>query len=124
MLMVSAGVLGFASYTEYLRPGTVLPSRRTLGRSVITAFEEGKMELVKILAEADTFAATTDLWSDRRHRTYATVTVHFVGPDWKLQDAVLSTKRIFGRRRGIEIQKVCEDIFEVYSIVESDCSVI
>lgn len=114
MLYVNVHV-GFKQFCEVMNPSVVLPSRRTLGRLVNKAFLDGKKSLHGRLQSVSNIAVTSDLWSDRRHRSYVTVTIHFVDDKWRLHHLVVSTRRIFGRRTAADIEQICSTIFTVSS---------
>ena len=92
---------GFKKYSALLNACYEIPSRRTLSRNVMLKYDFAMEKVKALLSHHDGFfVITSDLWSDRRHRTYITVTVHFVDDVFFVQDIVWATKPITGRRTG------------------------
>ena len=60
---------GFKYFMKCVRPEYTIPTRKTIGKRIITAYMEGKEELIKILAEQEWVATTADCWSSR-HRSF------------------------------------------------------
>ena len=58
-------------------------------------------------------AITTDTWTSRVVKSFATYTVHFIDSEWSLQSYVLATRVMDGRHTGVNIaQHLCTVVKE------------
>ena len=86
---------GFQNFVKILDPKYIPPSRRTIMRDLFPPFYEAStQELARLLAECDSCAITTDLWTSCTTTGFLTVTCHFFTKLWKLRSYVLDTVHI------------------------------
>ena len=66
--------------------------------------------IMPALKEAESFSATTDLWTSAATEPYMTLTVHFIDKTWNLQSFCLDTVPIFSDHTGQNITDAVMDI--------------
>jgi hypothetical protein len=86
---------GFNNFVSALDPRYVLPSRKTLMRSLIpTRYNLVKASFLQQLREVNSCAITTNFWSACNAENYITVTCHFINSTWELKSCVLATYQV------------------------------
>jgi len=81
----------FAALLSYLRPQYKLPSRRTLGDTLLPALADNieKTMLAK-MQRISTFALTIDSWTSGANRSYMSVTAHGITKAWSFESFFLA----------------------------------
>ena len=77
-------------------PKFSLPSRKMFSQQVIPSkYDTMKCKIENELLKSKYCALTTDLWtSQHQHRSYISLTAHYVTPDFELKARCLQTKEI------------------------------
>ncbi|CAI5638886.1 unnamed protein product [Oreochromis niloticus] len=95
-------------------------SRTTLTEKLIPHFvTKVKGDIIKALEVQPNVAITTDLWSDRRLRTFLGVTAHVACKNkdsYSLQSFLLDCRRFTGKHCGERIASAFDNIVEEYGI--------
>ncbi len=89
-LLKTAARLG-AKYGEHLDLSRHIVHRTTLTRNYLPKRHEEIQKKVLEVINGDPFATTTDLWKEKyTGKSYMSVTVHHISPDWTLHNFIWS----------------------------------
>ena len=95
---------GLQQLFQYVEPAYRLPSRTQVASIVKKRHSSGKKNLTTLVEKEASFAAiTTDAWTSRAVKSFATYTIHFIDSEWCLKSYVLATQVIDGRHTAINI---------------------
>lgn len=85
-----------------------IPSRRTLGRTIIPQIMEKVKGNVQILLNAASHVAiTTDIWTSMNIDSFMTLTAHFVDPNLsELRTVVLCTKKLESNHTSVYLSQI------------------
>lgn len=103
------------------------PQYRPIARSTVSSVsiprlvEVKKENIKKQLAEASSVPVTTNIWTDRKMRSYFGVTAHTLTIDEKneelsIQSNLLNCERVHWKNTGEKIAMIFESYAEEYSI--------
>ena len=109
---------GFRHMVSKLNPRYHLPSRKHFSDQEIPQLYSHVRDSVVMpaLKEAESFSATTDLWTSAATEPYMTLTVHFIDKMWNLQSFCLDTVPIFVDHTGQNIADAVMDIFDNWQL--------
>ena len=95
-----------------------IPSRTNFTRKFIPEkYTEVCGQVQKELESAFCLSITTDLWtSQHQHRSYISVTAHFVTNDFKFLSRCLSAKEVAEDHNAESLAKVLQEIFEEWAV--------
>lgn len=79
----------FCALMKYVEPSYKLPGRTCFTTMIESTYQRVQITLKQLLANADSVALTTDLWTSTATEAYITVTAHFITSDWTLKSQVL-----------------------------------
>lgn len=80
---------GFRSFTNALNPSYILPSRKTLSKSLIPQlYDKTRAALQERIDKASAVSLTTDCWTSIATCSYMSITCHFV-EDYKMFSCLL-----------------------------------
>ena len=112
----------FRHFLHVMDPLYVPVARSTITSVTIPGMMKAKKELIRSrLAEVSSVSVTTDIWSDRKMRSFLGVTAHTVTVDERnqelsLQSYLLACERVHGRHSGENIAMLFESCVEEYLI--------
>ena len=115
---------GLQSLLRHLEPGYTIPSRTFVASAVAKRHEEGKAELRALLKSVPAVAVTTDAWTSKAVRSFATYTVHFLNNSWELQSFVLATRPMDGSHTAANIAEHIRSIADEYGIADKITAVV
>ena len=90
-ILVIDGV-GFNKMMEYMEPGYTVSSRPQITATGPRIYTELKETQVTELCSQN-ISFTVDIWSSRATQGYITLTLHWVGGEWQLQNKVSFTAK-------------------------------
>lgn len=110
---------GFRDYTKALDPTYILPSRKTISRTVLPRmYKKLKEELKTKVGSASAVCLTTDCWTSITTESYMAVTCHFIGNDYTLSTALLDCFSFSERHTVDNLAEQLKKISEDWSISE------
>lgn len=110
---------GFRDYTKVLDPTYILPSRKTIARTVLPRmYKKLKEELKTKVGSASAVCLTTDCWTSITTESYMAVTCHFIGNDYTLSTALLDCFSFSERHTADNLAEQLKKISEDWSISE------
>ena len=112
--LVSDG--GLRDLLEFLEPGYQLPSRTHIAAIVRNRHKSGLEEVRRLLADAAAVAITTDAWTSKSVRSFATYTAHFLDSGWHLTSLVLATRPMDVRHTAENVSQHAAAIAEEFGI--------
>ncbi|CAH1115658.1 unnamed protein product [Psylliodes chrysocephalus] len=81
---------GFRDFCHALNPSYVLPSRKTLSKTLIPAKYLDTLNKTKgVVSNVESVTITTDLWSSRNNDSYMGVTGHFIDANYVVKSVLL-----------------------------------
>ncbi|XP_076670787.1 LOW QUALITY PROTEIN: E3 SUMO-protein ligase ZBED1 [Andrena cerasifolii] len=115
---------GFIEFVKELEPRYQLPTRRTLGRSILPqVYADTKNKILQNLQETTYVSITTDIWSNLNTQSFLTVTSHYILQD-KLYTNVLATS-VLDERHTIEyITSIIQDTLTEFNIADKTVAVV
>ena len=115
---------GLQSLLQHLEPGYTVPSRTYVSTAIGKRHNEGKSELCALLKEVPAVAITTDAWTSKAVRSFATYTVHFLNESWELQSFVLATRPMDGSHTAEHIAEHVKSIAVEFGISDKITAVV
>ena len=108
----------FCHLVEKLEPRFTIPSRKTLTERIIpTMYSDVKQsKIIPSIKNASHVALTTDCWTSRTNASYIGLTIHFLTPEWQLEQFVLESKEL-------PISHTAENLAEALTECLSDWSI-
>ena len=97
---------GFKEFVRTLQPRFEIPSRMTVSRDVLKAFEEEKKKLKDILKD-QRISMTTDTWTSIQNINYMVITAHWIDSEFNYQKRIINFCQVVDHRGetiGKEIQ--------------------
>ena len=107
---------GLNQLLKCVEPGYVVPSRTFVMNSFKQRYAAMKHTLQESFRLCDNLALTTDIWTSRTTQAYATITVHYITEEWKIQSYVLCTCEMAERHTSINIATRIEEAAEMWNI--------
>ena len=95
---------GLRELLVFLEPNYRLPSTTDVSALICKDFKDGKAAVKKQLC-GNIVMLTTNIWTSRATKSFATTTAHFLDKQWKLTTCVLETIHFPGHHTGILIYK-------------------
>ncbi|XP_022165454.1 zinc finger BED domain-containing protein 1-like [Myzus persicae] len=115
---------GFRSMIQLLDSRYEIPSRRSLGRTIIPRiFSTVQSKVEALLNEARHVAITTDIWTSMNTDSYLTMTVHFLSQT-QLKTLVLCTKKLDCNHTGANICEIMREELNKWNIFEKVVAVV
>jgi len=116
---------GFQRMFTYIEPSYHIPSRTQVVSIVKKRHASGKKSLCSVLQNKARFVAiTTDAWTSKAVKSFATYTVHFIDDQWRLQSYVLATRMFDGRHTAENItEHLCTVVKEFIPLEKISCVV-
>lgn len=116
---------GLKRMFAYVEPGYRMPSRTQVMSMVKKRHTSGKKNLCNVLQKKARFVAvTTDAWTSKAVKSFATYTVHFIDNDWSLQSYVLATRMFDGRHTADNVKEhFCTVVKEFVQLEKITCVV-
>ena len=95
-----------------------LPSRTNFTRKLVPEkYTQVHGQVQKELESAFCLSITTDLWTNQhQHRSYISVTAHFITNDFKFLSRCLSAKEVAEDHNAESLAKVLPEIFEEWAV--------
>lgn len=110
----------FRHFLHVLDPNYTPIARSTLSSVTIPGLAKEKREWIKTrLAGAQSVSVTTDIWSDRKMRSFLGIAAHAViekKDELDLQSHLLTCVRVHGKHTGQKISMMFENCAEEYLI--------
>lgn len=107
---------GFKNLIQELEPRYSLPSRRTIGRTLLPdLYSQIKTRLLSILRNIENVAITTDIWTSANTQSYLTLTCHFILYD-DLKSYVITTTKLSEQHTGPYLANVMKKYFGEWGI--------
>lgn len=98
----------FRAYSESLNPKFHVPHRKTLSTKIIPdKYKEVAAEVQLKLDGAKYVGITTDHWTGRHQRSYASFTAHFINDQWEMKNYALQASELPGEHNH---QRIAEDV--------------
>ena len=109
---------GFRFMISKLNPRYQLPSRKHFSDYEIPRMYSDVRDNVVVprLSQANSFAATTDMWTSGSNDAYITVTVHFINNEWELCAYCLETVPMFSDHTGPNIADTISAILDNWDL--------
>lgn len=103
-----------------------IPSRRTLGRTIIPQIMEKVKGNVQVLLNAASYIAiTTDIWTSMNTDSFMTLTAHFVDSILlKLKTVVLCTKKLESNHTGVYHSQVMKKELTDWNILSKIVAIV
>ena len=113
----------FRRLLEIAEPRFQLPHRTHFTEKVIpNKYREVRAIVEKQLGAVQNCAMTTDLWtSQHQHRSYISLTVHFVDSGFKTQSRCLQTLEVPQDHDASSLKDVLASLFQSWKITEKVC---
>lgn len=106
----------FQHFVRLLDPCFVMPSRKHLSTTLITAKDNAIHTKLKAeMRDTDPICLTIDLWSSRHMHSFMGITGHYV-KDWSLSSVNLACHRFRGRHTADNILQQYEDTLAMFEI--------
>ena len=116
---------GLQQLFGYMEPAYSLPSRTHVASIVKKRHILARKSLTNLLEKETHFAAiTTDAWTSRAVRSFATYTVHFIDSEWSLQSYVLATRVMDGRHTAVNIVQHLRTVVKEFLPLDKICGVV
>ena len=95
-----------------------IPTRTNFSRKLIPEkYMEVRAQVQKELESASRLSITTDLWtSQHQHRSYISVTAHFITNDFKFLSRCLAAKEVAEDHNAESLASVLQNVFEDWKI--------
>lgn len=101
-----------------------IPSRRTLGRTIIPRiFSTVENKVKTLLNQAKHVAITTDIWTSMNTDSYITMTVHFLFQT-QLKTLVLCTKKLESSHTSVNLSEIMTEELNRWDIFEKVVAVV
>lgn len=108
--------IGFKNLIKELEPRYNLPSRRTIGRTLLpNTYSQIKTKLMSILNATKYVAITTDIWTSSNAESYMTLTCHLI-LNSNLKSYVLVTAKLSEQHTGEHLADVMRHHFNEWGI--------
>ena len=123
---------GLRSVLAFLDPGYRPPSHTHIASIVQLRCDELKKKLVDFLADQDSIALTSDIWTSGATQVYSTTTAHFVtvetdekgNQSWTLKTCCLEVALFAGHHTRVRIAKKLQDVASANHITEKVTTVV
>lgn len=116
---------GFKKIIRLLDSRYMLPSRRTIGRTLIpNIFESTKSKLFQLISTAKHVAITSDVWTSISTESYLTTTIHFFDANLQLRTFVLTTEKLTTNHTAKNLSEVLQGIFQNWNIQTKVCAIV
>jgi len=116
---------GFQKLVRLLDSRYTLPSRRTIGRTLIPdIYETTRSKVFGLVSNAKHVAITSDVWTSMNTESYLTATVHFFDTDLQLRTFVLATEKLTSNHTAQYLSEVLHDIFHNWNIRTKVCAIV
>lgn len=93
---------GFQNLLKVLESRYEVPCRTTFSRTLIPEdFKEVKKLLIQEVKGLESYSMTFDYWTSNALKSYLTITLHFLTPDFKPRDFLLTTCEVTEGHTGI-----------------------
>ncbi|XP_015376635.1 PREDICTED: zinc finger BED domain-containing protein 1-like [Diuraphis noxia] len=117
---------GFRRMIKLLDSRYEIPSRRTLGRTIIPQIMEKVKGNVQILLNAAShIAITTDIWTSMNTDSFMTLTAHFVDTNLReLKTVVLCTKKLESNHTGVHLSQVMSKELTEWNILNKVVAIV
>lgn len=94
-----------------------IPSRVTVSRQIVKKKKEIEIGMrEKISNVKSKFSITTDAWSSRIYRGYIAVTLHWIDPDWTMQNILLDFIRFATPHNAKNTSKILYNLFDSWGV--------
>ncbi|XP_015375592.1 PREDICTED: zinc finger BED domain-containing protein 1-like [Diuraphis noxia] len=115
---------GFRNMIQLLDSRYEIPSRRTLGRTIIPRiFSTVKNKVKTLLNQAKHVAITTDIWTSMNTDSYITMTVHVLFQT-QLKTLVLCTKKLESSHTSVNLSEIMTEELNRWDIFEKVVAVV
>ena len=116
---------GLRELLHYLEPGYSIPSTTHIAALIRKQHDDGLVAVKELLSSVDHLSLTTDIWTSKATRSYATTTAHWINGEWELQSCVLETTHFSGSHTGIKISEQIMNAVSRFDVpAEKVCAVV
>jgi hypothetical protein len=107
----------FKDLIKLLRPGAKLIKADTVGRDILTVYEEHRRAFkLRLSVNKSKYSFTSDIWSSPSMVSFMAVTIHWVDELFNLQSALLDMVPVKGIHSGENIAAVFVKILDDFAI--------
>ena len=116
---------GFRQLLKALEPRYEYPDRKTISTIYMPRlYAREKERIGRAMANVNSFALTTDIWTSRSNQAYTGLTVHYVDQEFNLQSHLLETKEFPESHTGANIAEELETIMDEWKLHKQGLSAI
>ncbi|CAI2184638.1 16175_t:CDS:2, partial [Funneliformis geosporum] len=107
----------FREFVKELEPSYPIPCKNSLYKKMSEAVSTGEKNLYEYIKNSmDTFFFTTDLWT-QNHSPYIGITIHWMAPDFKINQALLTIANFQYPYSGDNIEDYLRNEFQKWELM-------
>lgn len=106
----------FRNLLKDLHPQYQPVCKTTISSRVNDIFHKMKIDLQSLMSDLEVVHLTTDIWTDRKMRSFCGITGHYLADDITLKSCLLSCDRFTGRHTGERIADKFQEVLQSFKI--------